>query len=87
MRALLRCVVTAAALAASGSAFAGSLADCHRPPPAWYTAPRISHTYTQVWGQGYGRGSTHEYSAQSRSSSRSASLYASQRYRDSSRRW
>jgi hypothetical protein len=55
------------------------LADCHRPPPAWYTAPRVTYTYTQDYGS---RRSTHEYSAQRR-----VSYSTAQRYRDPFHRW
>jgi hypothetical protein len=66
----------------TSAALAGSLADCHRPPPAWYTAPRLTHTYSETWGSGYSRASTHEYSAQRRVSSSPP-----QRYRDPFHRW
>lgn len=60
-------LVAVAALASSSAAFAAKLDDCHKPPPAWYTAPRLTHTYSQSWGSGYAHASTHEYSAQRRS--------------------
>jgi hypothetical protein len=61
-------LVAVATLAGSSAAFAAKLDDCHKPPPAWYTAPRLTHTYSQTWGAGYSRSaSTHEYSAQRRS--------------------
>jgi hypothetical protein len=67
----------------TSAALAGSLADCHRPPPAWYTAPRVTHTYSHSYGEGYGaRRPTHEYSAQRRVSSSPP-----QRYRDPFHRW
>jgi hypothetical protein len=51
----------------AGSSAALAVSACDRPPPAWYTAPRFTHTYSQSWGSGYARASTHEYSAQRRS--------------------
>jgi hypothetical protein len=47
----------------AATAHAGNWDDCGKPPPAWYTAPRFSHTYSNEYGRGYGR-ATHEYSAQ-----------------------
>jgi hypothetical protein len=60
----------------------GSWADCHRPPPAWYTAPRVTYTYSNSYSSGYGRTSTHEYSAQRRYSSSQT-----HRYHDPFARW
>jgi hypothetical protein len=63
----------------AGSSAALAVTACDRPPPAWYTAPRLTHTYSQTWGAGYGsHASTHEYSAQRRSYSQPR--YTSQRY-------
>jgi len=76
------CAVVLASAAAT-PALAGSWADCHRPPPAWYTAPRLTHTYSQTWGAGYARASTHEYSAQRRYSYTSSN----RRYHDPFGRW
>lgn len=59
-------LVAVAMLAGSSAALA--VTACDRPPPAWYTAPRLTHTYSESWGSGYAaRASTHEYSAQRRS--------------------
>lgn len=74
------CTFTAALATGTSAALAGSWADCHRPPPAWYTAPRVTYTYSQ--GYSGSRQSTHEYSAQRRVSYSSRS-----RYRDPFRRW
>jgi hypothetical protein len=57
-------------VAAAAAVFAGGFApaalagrnDCNKPPPAWYTAPRYTHSYSQEWGAGYSR-ATHDYSA------------------------
>jgi hypothetical protein len=60
-------LVAVATLAGTSAALA--VTACDRPPPAWYTAPRFTHTYSESWGSGYAhaRASTHEYSAQRRS--------------------
>ncbi|HVV81181.1 MAG TPA: hypothetical protein VHD59_16410 [Pseudolabrys sp.] len=59
-------LVAVATLAGTSAALA--VTACDRPPPAWYTAPRLTHTYSQSWGAGYSsHASTHEYSAQRRS--------------------
>lgn len=61
----IRSVFFVTVIAASGfaaPAYAGNPADCHKPPPAWYTAPRVSHTYSVTYGAGYGRTSP-RYSA------------------------
>ena len=72
-------LVAVATLAGSSAALAAKLDDCHKPPPAWYTAPRLTHTYSQSWGSGYShQASTHEYSAQRRPSSQPR-YYAPQR--------
>jgi hypothetical protein len=95
----VRSVLLAAALAATATtvltapALAGRLDDCHKPPPAWYTAPRFTHTYSQEWGAGYSR-TSHDYSA--RRSYTSQVRYEPQRrsyttharyYRDPFGRW
>jgi hypothetical protein len=86
-------LVAVATLAGTSAALA--VTACDRPPPAWYTAPRLTHTYTETWGSGYSRGSTHEYSAHRRSYS-SPPRYTSHRvyyttrsqsFRDPFRRW
>ena len=51
----------------AGTSAALAVTACDRPPPAWYTAPRLTHTYSETWGSGYSHASTHEYSAQRRS--------------------
>jgi hypothetical protein len=80
----------------AGSSAALAVSACDRPPPAWYTAPRYTHTYSETWGAGYARASTHEYSAQRRSySSRPRNYVAPQRryvtqshrFRDPFGRW
>jgi hypothetical protein len=67
IRSVLYAVVMSAAAAGtlSSPAFAGRLDDCHKPPPAWYTAPRFTHSYSEQWGAGYSRAS-HRYVAQRR---------------------
>lgn len=83
-------VALSAALSASFAAdvSARPLDDCHKPPPAWYTAPRLTHTYSVSYGSGYARASTHEYSAQRRSysyqaePSRSYSYSSNRRFHD-----
>jgi len=60
----------------------GSWADCHRPPPTWYTAPRVTYTYSNNYSSGYGHASTHEYSAQRR-----YSMSQARRYHDRFTRW
>ena len=72
-----------AALTGASDPAAAYVDQCHRPPPAWYTAPRLTHTYSQTWGAGYSHASTHEYSAQRRTSYTTSS----RRYQDSFRRW
>jgi hypothetical protein len=58
--------LTAALVCCSASA-ALAVDACHRPPPAWYTAPRVTYTYSNSYGAGYGREyATHEYSAHRR---------------------
>ena len=75
---------SALAVLAGGMAPAAAYVDqCHRPPPAWYTAPRLTHTYSQTWGAGYSQPATHEYSAQRRYSYTTSS----RRYHDPFRRW
>jgi len=74
MRAICSAIVLAAATAVAAGSFtaaahAGNWDDCGKPPPAWYTAPRFTQTYSTVYGSGYGR-TTHEYSAQRHSSVR-----------------
>jgi hypothetical protein len=72
MRAICLAVVLATAALTGGfttNARAGNWDDCGKPPPAWYTAPRFTQTYSSVYGSGYGR-ATHEYSAQRHSSLR-----------------
>jgi hypothetical protein len=66
-------LVAVATLAGSSAALA--VTACDRPPPAWYTAPRLTHTYSESWGSGYARASTHEYSAQRRSYSSQPRYY------------
>ena len=74
-------LVAFATLAGSSAVYAAKLDDCHKPPPAWYTAPRLTHTYSQSWGAGYSHhASTHEYSAQRRSYSSQPRYYAPQRH-------
>jgi hypothetical protein len=78
----------------AGTSAALAVTACDRPPPAWYTAPRLTHTYSESWGSGYARASTHEYSAQRRSYSAprytSHQVYYTTRphsFRDPFRRW
>jgi len=85
----IRSVFYAAALATAVSAgfvqaalAGGSWADCHRPPPAWYTAPRMTFTYSNSFSSDYRRVSTHEYSAQRR-----YSTSQNRRYHDPVTRW
>jgi hypothetical protein len=79
VRIFIAAVLSAATIS---TASAGSWANCKSGPPAWWNAPRVSHTTTQSWGEGYGRrGPTHEYSAQRRASA----SYTPQRFRDPSR--
>jgi hypothetical protein len=59
-------------------AFAGSAADCHKPPPAWYTAPRVTHIYSVTYGRGYHR---HGHTSRRSFSSRHAN------YRHAANRW
>ena len=63
------CVAVIAASGFAPPAFAGNPADCHKPPPAWYTAPRVTHTYSVSYGAGYSRASraSPRYSAARRS--------------------
>jgi hypothetical protein len=79
----------------TGSSAALAVTACDRPPPAWYTAPRLTHTYSESWGNGYARASIHEYSAHRRSYSAQPRHYTPQRrytsqpfgFRDPFGRW
>jgi hypothetical protein len=75
IRSILGLVVVATV---AGSSAALAVTACDRPPPAWYTAPRLTHTYSESWGNGYARTATHEYSAHRRSYSQPR-YYAPQR--------
>jgi hypothetical protein len=83
IRSIFFAAATAAVVTAgiAPAAFARPLDDCHKPPPAWYTAPRYTNTYSQVWGSGY----SHDYSAQRRSYS-SRSYAPARRYYTTSQR-
>lgn len=84
------CVVAAAG-ALSGGFSPLALAgwnDCRTPPPAWYTAPRLTHTYSYTYGTGYSRAASHEYSAQRRYTSPPRyQTTQSRRYHDPFGRW
>jgi hypothetical protein len=76
----IRSIIGLVAIATlAGSSAALAVSACDKPPPAWYTAPRLTNTYSQSWGSGYAHASTHEYSAQRRSYSSQSRSYAPQR--------
>ena len=83
IRSILYGISATAVLAAGLTPAAAYVDQYHRPPPAWYTAPRLTHTYSQTWGAGYSHASTHEYSAQRRYSYTGSS----RRYHDPYGRW
>jgi len=66
---LLAAIMAVSTASFTATAQAGNWDDCGKPPPAWYTAPRFTQTYSTVYGSGYGR-ATHEYSAQRHSTVR-----------------
>ena len=67
----------------SADALAAS-ADCGRGPPAWWNAPRVSHTYSTSYGSGYRH--SHEFAAQRRYTVRHFTP-AKQSYRQRHHRW
>jgi hypothetical protein len=83
IRSVLSVAMTVGVLTSVSASAAFAVDACHRPPPAWYTAPRVTYTYSTSYGAGYNHAATHEYSAQRRYYSASRSS----RYHDPFARW